>query len=41
MTHMTTDTVEYAVEVFVAARQRRQRVPVLPAACRPVSLDDA
>ena len=41
MTHMTTDTVEHAVEIFVAARQRRQRVPVLPAAGRPVSLDDA
>ena len=41
MTHMTTDTVEHVVETFVAARQRRQRVPVLPAACRPVSLDDA
>ena len=41
MTHMTTNTVERAVEIFVAARQRRQRVPVLPSACRPVSLDDA
>ena len=41
MTHMTTDTVEHAVEIFVAARRRRRRVPVLPAACRPVSLDDA
>ena len=41
MTHMTTDTVEHAVEIFVAARRRRQRVPVLPAAGRPVSLEDA
>ena len=41
MTHMTQEAVDRAVGIFVAARRRRQRVPVLPAACRPVSLDDA
>ena len=41
MTRMTQEAVDRAVGIFVAARQRRQRVPVLPAACRPVSLDDA
>ena len=38
---MTPEAVEHAVAIFVAARQRRQRVPALPAACRPGSLEDA
>ena len=38
---MTSEAVEHVVEILVAARQRRQRVPVLPAARRPVSLEDA
>ena len=38
---MTPEAVGHVVAIFVAARQRRQRVPILPAACRPVSLEDA
>ena len=41
MTPMTPEAVEQAVAIFVAARQRRQRVPVLAAAHRPASLEDA
>ena len=38
---MMPEAVEQAATIFVAARQRRQRVPVLPAALRPASLEDA
>ena len=41
MTRMTPEAVDQVVAIFRAARERRQRVPVLPAACRPVSLEDA
>ena len=38
---MAPEAVERAVAIFVAARQRGQRVPILPGTCRPVSLEDA
>ena len=38
---MAPEAVERAVAIFVAARQRGQRVPILPEACRPASLEDA
>ena len=38
---MAPEAVERAVAIFVAARRCGQRVPILPEACRPVSLEDA
>ena len=38
---MAPEAIERAVAIFVAARQRGQRVPILPEACRPISLEDA
>ena len=38
---MTPEAIERAVAIFVAARQRRSRVPAgLPRSCRPASLED-
>ena len=38
---MTPLAVDQAVALYVAARHRRQRIAVLPADCRPASLDEA
>ena len=38
---MTPLAVDQAVALYVAARHRRQRIAVLPDACRPASLDEA
>ena len=41
MTSVAPAAVEHAVAIFVAARQRRERVPILRSGCRPAALEDA